>query len=136
MKRTALLNRHLSALVASLGHLDEIIIADAGLPVPDGVKVIDLAVTAGVPGFRELLAALRSELVIEGAVWAEEASENLSSEMQKELDIWSAETGLGIATSRLSHTDFKQRTKCAKAVIRTGEVTAYANVILISGVAF
>jgi len=136
MKRTALLNRHLSALVASLGHLDEIVIADAGLPVPDGVQVIDLAVTAGVPSFRELLAALRTELVIEGAVWAEEASEHLSSEMQSELDLWSAETGLGIGTSRLSHADFKQRTKFAKAVIRTGEVTPYANIILISGVAF
>ena len=48
MKRTALLNRHLSALVAELGHLDEITVADAGLPVPDGVRVIDLAVVAGL----------------------------------------------------------------------------------------
>ena len=136
MKRTALLNRHLSALVASLGHMDEIVVADAGLPVPEGVKVIDLAVSAGIPSFREVLAALRSELVIEGAVWADEAAEDLSMQMQSELDVWSAETGLTIAASRLPHDDFKLRTGKSKAIIRTGEVTPYANIILISGVAF
>ena len=136
MKRTALLNRHLSALVASLGHLDEIVVADAGLPVPDGVRVIDLAVNPGVPGFHELLTALRSELVIEGAVWAEETSVQLSTLMQSEVDFWASETGKKITVSRLSHEDFKHRTRKARAVIRTGEVTPYANIILISGVAF
>ena len=136
MKRTALLNRHLSSLVASLGHLDEIVVADAGLPVPAGVKVIDLAVTAGVPSFRELLAALKSELVIEGAVWAEEASAELTSLMQHEVASWAEETGKAITVSRLSHEAFKHRTQTARAVIRTGEVTPYANIILISGVAF
>ena len=136
MKRTALLNRHLSSLVVSLGHLDEIVVADAGLPVPAGVKVIDLAVTAGVPSFRELLTALKSELVIEGAVWAEEASAELTSLMQHEVAAWAEETGKAITVSRLSHDAFKHRTQTARAVIRTGEVTPYANIILISGVAF
>lgn len=136
MKRTALMNRHLSSLVASLGHLDEIVVADAGLPVPAGVKVIDLAVTAGVPSFRELLTALKSELVIEGAVWAEEASAELTSLMQQEVASWAEETGKAITVSRLSHEAFKHRTQTARAVIRTGEVTPYANIILISGVAF
>lgn len=136
MKRTALLNRHLSSLVASLGHLDEIVVADAGLPVPAGVKVIDLAVTAGLPSFRELLTALKSELVIEGAVWAEEASAELTSLMQYEVASWAEETGKAITVSRLSHEAFKHRTQTARAVIRTGEVTPYANIILISGVAF
>ncbi|UES36412.1 D-ribose pyranase [Roseibium aggregatum] len=136
MKRTALLNRHLSSLVASLGHLDEIVVADAGLPVPAGVKVIDLAVTAGVPSFRELLTALKSELVIEGAVWAEEASAELTSLMQHEVAAWAEETGKAITVSRLSHEAFKHRMQTARAVIRTGEVTPYANIILISGVAF
>lgn len=136
MKRTALLNRHLSSLVASLGHLDEIVVADAGLPVPAGVKVIDLAVTAGVPSFRELLTALKSELVIESAVWAEEASADLTSLMQHEVAGWAEETGKAITVSRLTHEAFKHRTQTARAVIRTGEVTPYANIILISGVAF
>ena len=42
MKRTGILNRHLSAATASLGHTDEVVIADAGLPIPDGPTVVDL----------------------------------------------------------------------------------------------
>jgi D-ribose pyranase len=136
MKRTALLNRHLSELVASLGHMDEIIVADAGLPVPQGVRVIDLAVSAGVPGFLDLIKALRSELVIEGAIWAKEASLEVSAMMQKEVDGWSMSTEREIDVSCLTHAEFKQRSAKARAVIRTGEVTPYANIILISGVPF
>lgn len=136
MKRTQLLNRHLSALIASLGHLDEIVIADAGLPVPSGVPVIDLAVSPGVPRFRDVLAALRSELVIEQALWAEEASEMLAGAMQAEVDLWQEQTGKPVDTARLTHEAFKARCASAKAVIRTGETTPYANTILVSGVAF
>jgi len=136
MKRTQLLNRHLSALIASLGHLDEIVVADAGLPVPDGVTVIDLAVSPGVPRLRDVLAALRSELVIEQALWAEEASETLAGVMQAEVNLWRDQTGKPVDTARLPHEAFKQRSASARAVIRTGETTPYANIILVSGVAF
>ncbi|MCK7611769.1 D-ribose pyranase [Roseibium sediminicola] len=136
MKRTQLLNRHLSALVASLGHLDEIVVADAGLPVPDGVQVIDLAVSPGVPRFHDVLDALRSELVIEQAIWAEEASETLAGVMQAEVDFWRDQTGKPVDTSKLPHEAFKQRSASAEAIIRTGETTPYANIILVSGVAF
>ncbi|WP_306142865.1 D-ribose pyranase [Roseibium sp. MMSF_3412] len=136
MKRTSLLNRHLSELTASLGHMDEIIVADAGLPVPKGVGVIDLAVSDGVPGIRDLLKALRSELVIESAAWAEEASVDLSAVMQEEVDLWSRQTARDITTSRLSHAEFKRRSEHVRAIIRTGEFTPYANILLQSGVPF
>ena len=136
MKRTALLNRHLSRLVSELGHLDEIVVGDAGLPVPKDVPVIDLAVTAGVPTLWQVLEAIRSELVIEAAVTAKEADADLDQAFQKLLDGWSMDTGQAIVRDVISHAAFKERSMQAKAVIRTGEVTPYANIILISGVAF
>ncbi|WFE90507.1 D-ribose pyranase [Roseibium porphyridii] len=136
MKRTALLNRHLSELVASLGHLDAIIVADAGLPVPQGVRVIDLAVSEGVPGFQDLLKALRAELVIESAIWAEETSDEMSALMQEEIDQWSLETEQNVTTSRVSHAELKRKSGQVRAIIRTGEFTPYANILLISGVPF
>lgn len=51
MKKSTLLNSELSYLVATLGHTDEITICDAGLPIPDEVTRIDLALTHGVPSF-------------------------------------------------------------------------------------
>ncbi|MEM9633642.1 MAG: D-ribose pyranase [Pseudomonadota bacterium] len=136
MKRTPLLNRHLSRLVASLGHMDEIVVADAGLPVPEGVEIIDLAVSPGIPGFFDVLDALAHELVVEQAIFADEAAPDLTTRLEVKLAHWAAETGKPIEHVRLPHADFKERTRLAKAVIRTGECTPYANVILVSGVPF
>ncbi|MEH6403649.1 MAG: D-ribose pyranase [Sneathiella sp.] len=136
MKRTPLLNRHLSSLIASLGHLDEIIIADAGLPAPKGVDVIDLAIIPGLPAFFDVLRALKSELVIEAAICAEEAGTALVEKMKEEMDDWSEECRQPISFSKVSHLVFKERSVNAKAIIRTGETTPYANLILVSGVSF
>lgn len=136
MKRTPLLNRHLSKLVASLGHMDEIVIADAGLPVPPNVDVIDLAVSPGIPGFFDVVDAISRELIVEQAVFAEEASPELATRIEVKLAHWEAETGKPIEQVRVPHSDFKIRSQRARAVIRTGEVTPYANVILVSSVPF
>ncbi|QDG75892.1 D-ribose pyranase [Labrenzia sp. PHM005] len=136
MKRTPMLNRHMSKLIASLGHMDEIVVADAGLPIPQNVAVLDLAVSPGVPSFFDVLDVLTKELIVEQAVFAEEASPELATEIEVRLAHWAAETGKPIEHSRVSHDDFKTRTKQARAVIRTGECTPYANVILVSGVPF
>jgi D-ribose pyranase len=136
MKRGGNMNRHLSALVASLGHLDEIVIADAGLPIPDGVDVIDLAVSAGVPGFWDVMAAVRSEMVIEAACHAQDAADDLQSKLADTVAAWGQDNDKIVASHSISHDAFKDRTRQAKAIIRTGECTPYCNVILISGVVF
>ncbi|WP_085909394.1 D-ribose pyranase [Kiloniella majae] len=136
MKRRKLLNRHLSALIASLGHFDEIVVTDAGLPAPKGVEVIDLAIIPGLPRFYDVLRALRSELIIEEAIYAREIAPTALQEIKKELDLWASEIEAPIISKEISHEELKQRTAKSKAIIRTGEVTPYANIILVSGVAF
>ncbi|RJE80200.1 D-ribose pyranase [Paracoccus sp. JM45] len=127
MKRTALLHAELSGLVAAMGHGDLIVIGDAGLPVPAGVRCIDLAVTRGVPSVMQVLDAVLSELVVERSSVAQQAAPELVDEF-KARDIGQ----LGF----VSHDDFKQGMASARAVIRTGECTPYANISLWSGVAF
>lgn len=137
MKRTNLLNRHISALIASLGHLDEITIADAGLPSPTGTNVIDLAVTKNVPDFWSVLDSVRSELIVEGYIIAEESPEFVESKLEIEMDIWRQEQNRDLSKhKKLSHSDFKLRTARSKAIIRTGAVIPFCNIILVSGVAF
>ena len=136
MKQGGLLNRHLSALVASLGYLDEIVIADAGLPVPAGVDVIDLAVSRGIPSFWDVVQALRSELIIESAIYATETPGELADKMTGVIGAWGTETGRDVSLSSTPHAVLKERTGQAKAVIRTGEFAPYCNLILVSGVAF
>lgn len=127
MKRTALLNAPLSGIVAAMGHGDLLVIGDAGLPVPPGVPVIDLAVTRGIPGVFDVLDAVLSELVVERAALADEADAALVARF--------AERPVG-ALARIPHEEFKRRMSMARAVVRTGECTPYANICLWSGVAF
>ena len=44
MKKTAVLNSHVSQAISTLGHYDLITINDAGMPIPNDERRIDLAV--------------------------------------------------------------------------------------------
>lgn len=133
VKRQGLLHPELSRVVASLGHGDELVIADAGLPVPAGVLRIDLAFAPGKPPFLEVLGAVLEEMEVESALLAEEIRgvpptaffESVLGHLE-----------LPNSVRYVPHEEFKRETENAKAVVRTGEFTPYANVILRSGVVF
>lgn len=131
MKRYGILNSHISKILADLGHTDYIVIADAGLPVPEGVKKIDLAVKTGLPSFVDVVNAVEEDMVIEKVIMASEI-EHKNPEHAGYLKDKFADKEM----EHVSHEDFKQLTKQAKAVIRTGEIKPYANCILQSGVFF
>jgi D-ribose pyranase len=131
VKKHRLLNQPLSAVIAGMGHLDELVIADAGLPIPPGPQRIDLALTANVPAFLDCLAVVLDELQVERALVAREMLE-VSPEVYREIGRLLGD----VPVETLPHDSFKQRTASAVAVVRTGEFTPYANVILVAGVVF
>lgn len=129
MRRSGLWHPRLAALVAGLGHLDTLVVADPGLPVPGHVETVDLLWARGEPALLPVLTAITAELVVEGAFIAEELTDPALLE--------GIEAGLGaVPLKRTSHADLKARCHAAKAVVRTGEATPYANVILTAGVPF
>ncbi|MEM9392931.1 MAG: D-ribose pyranase [Pseudomonadota bacterium] len=130
MKKTTLLHSELSRVIAEMGHGDLLVIGDAGLPVPKGVLRIDLAVTANVPRFEEVLASVLRELQVETA-WV--ASESDPTWRDRLVD---RHRSLPASLSLESHADFKTRSANAVAVVRTGEMTPYTNIGLVSGVVF
>ncbi|RTZ17676.1 D-ribose pyranase [Vibrio aquaticus] len=139
MKKSTLINSELSYLVATLGHTDEITICDAGLPIPEEVQRIDLALTHGVPSFLETVKVILSESQIEGVIIAEEfatVSPEHHEALINQLNAESEASGKSIAVTYVSHEAFKARTKQSRAVVRTGECTPYANVIFQAGVVF
>jgi len=130
MKKGPLLNIALSQLVASLGHGDMVVIGDAGLPVPPGVPVIDLALTRGVPGFLQTLYTVLEEMQVESHILADELAD-------KNPTIAGAVAALGLpGRAGASHAEFKRLSAGARAIVRTGECTPYANIILVAGVVF
>ncbi len=131
MKKIGIINAPISAVIAELGHLDMLSIADAGLPIPQEVQRIDLALTQGIPGFLDTLRVVLSEMQVEKVIIAEEMKE-ISPELFNEIE------GLisDIPIDFVLHQDFKDLTKSSRAIIRTGEYTPYANIILVSDVVF
>lgn len=129
MKKAGILNRHLSGALAELGHGDGVLVCDAGMPIPDGPRVVDLAFRAGVPSFAEVLDGLLAELVVEGGTAAREvrdanpAAAELLDARFPELDL-------------VSHEKLKELSAGARLVVRTGEARPYANVLLRCGVFF
>jgi len=108
MKKIGVLNRDISEVIAGMGHMDMLVIGDAGLPIPREARRIDLAVKEGVPGFLETVEAIEALI--------------------KMFD--------GVQVENVTHAELKELCKEAVAVVRTGEFTPYANVILVSGVVF
>lgn len=131
MKLGGVLNHHLSMVIAEMGHTDGLTVADAGLPVPPDVDRIDLAVSPGVPSFAQVLTAIASELRVEEIVVAQEAFDSNPDALR------AIETSFpGVPIVSVPHVEFKALTRDTRAVVRTGECSPYANVILRSGVIF
>lgn len=131
MKKNGMLNSHIAKVLADLGHTDTIVVGDVGLPVPSGVPKIDLALTLGTPSFMEVVEAIADDMVVEKIVIAEEMKRENKETLH---DI--QEQFQGCEIEACSHEQFKERTRNAKAVIRTGEAKPYANCILQAGVHF
>ncbi|MCB8745417.1 D-ribose pyranase [Rhodoferax sp. U2-2l] len=132
MKRHLLLHAELSHVIATMGHGDMLVLGDAGLPIPVGPNApqrIDLAVCPGTPGLEDVLRAVLSELQVQSTVIATEA-----------LDVGCAPAWytnqLSLTPKTVSHEEFKKVCGTARAMVRTGECTPYANIILVSGVTF
>ncbi len=131
MKKGQMLNADIMSVISKMGHTDEIVIADAGLPIPDHVTRIDLALISGVPSFLQVLDALLDVFQCESYILANEISKS-NPELEEKIGNRLPDT----TSSYLTHENFKKRCNTAKAVIRTGECTSYANIILQSGVIF
>ena len=131
MKRHGIIHSQLAAVLAGLRHTDVLVIADSGLPVPGGIEVVDLGFVYGTPTFESVLAAVLEEIVVEGSTAAEEiAAANPACHALLVRLLPDAVPCL------VSHVDLKLMIAEARCVVRTGEATPYANVLLRCGVPF
>ncbi|MBC1604249.1 D-ribose pyranase [Listeria rocourtiae] len=129
MKKRGILNSEIAKIIDDLRHTDQIIIGDCGLPVPKNVKQIDISLELGTPSFYTVLEVLLKDIAVEKVILAEEMKQHNMALYQK-MDLLFSDIDW------VTHEEFKQLSKNVKAIIRTGENTPFANIILQSAVAF
>jgi D-ribose pyranase len=129
MNETGVINRAVANAIVKQGHGDLLMVTDAGFAIPLGVEVIDLALEENKPMVLEVLAMLRKNFSVEKIVMADQTLktsptlfENISNAFGKNMPV-----------ETMDHSNLKEMSKTVKTVIRTGDFTAYGNVILVSG---
>lgn len=131
MKKSGIQNAEINSVITSIGHTQYLLIADVGLPIPSGVRCIDLALKSGMPSFMDTLKAVKEELVIESWILASELKTKRPegfSEIENEM--------APLSGRLVPHEQLKELSRQAYAIIRTGETAPYANIVLIAGVNF
>lgn len=131
MKKSGIINAQLIGLIAALGHKDTFMVGDAGMPIPKGVPIVDLALCGGVPTFRQTMDAILAETEIEAYTIAKEIDEK-----NPELLAYIHEKLSHAEEEKIDHVDLKKKSAECRFAVRTGEFTPYPNIILRAGVAF
>lgn len=131
MKKKGILNAQLAGFIAALGHKDLFMVGDAGMPIPKGVPIVDLILTAGVPTFKQTLDAILDETAVEGYILAEEIIKN-NPELYNYIKI----SLPNLNPEFMPHDDLKKFSANVKFAVRTGEFSPYPNIILRAGVVF
>ncbi len=132
MIKEGIFHPQLLRVLGEIRHKDMLIIADAGLPIPKGVERVDLGWKKGSPEYLEVLEEIVKVLAIDEAIFAEEALEVSKDLHEKALEILPK----GLPVSYVPHTQLKEISKDAKAIVLTGEFTGYTNVVLVAGCAY
>lgn len=139
MHKGQLFNSQICQILSKMGHTDQIAIGDAGLPIPDSTFRIDLALTYGIPSFLQTFEIVSEDMQIEKILLAKEiidSNRNIHEQILKRVKYLEEVQKKCIGIMYITHDMLKQQTQQCKAVIRTGECSPYANIILQSGVIF
>jgi D-ribose pyranase len=129
MRETGIVNREISDVLSTLGHMDELIVCDAGFPIPPGVRTVDISLAENKPTVLDALEEIKKHFSVEKLVMAQETKDVSPSKFKAIVKVF----GKDMPVDTMPHSEFKQRSKTVKAVIRTGDFTAYSNVLLVSG---
>lgn len=129
MKEVGMLNGHIDSALGRQGHMDLMMVVDAGFPCPDEVELIDIALSEGVPQILDVLAELRKVHSVEKIVMAQDTQDHNPTYFDKVAKSF----GDNVEIEVIPHTELKERSHNVKTIIRTGDFTAWGNVMLVSG---
>jgi D-ribose pyranase len=123
---TGILNPAINSLVSLVRHTNTLVIADRGFPFWPQVETVDISLVDDIPKVLDVLRAIRSNFVAGRAFMAQEfVAANVRDTC---LEFEQALAGIPLVFE--PHVEFKKRVPQAIGLIRTGDTTPYANLIL------
>ncbi len=128
MRETGTINREISDVLSTMGHTDELIVCDAGFAIPSGVRTVDVSLAENKPTLIETLTELKRHFSVEKLVMADETKNVSPTRFAAILDLF----GMDMPVETIPQALFRRRARRVKAVIRTGDFTAYSNILLVS----
>ena len=126
MLKTGILNPGINSLLSRVRHTNTLVISDRGFPFWPQLETIDISLVDDIPRVLDVLRAIKDNFSV-GRVYA--AAEFLSANTPDITDQLDQEL-LGIPITYEPHIEFKLRVPNAIGLIRTGDTTQYANLIL------
>jgi D-ribose pyranase len=129
MINTGILNPRILSLLARVRHTNTLVISDRGFPFWPQIETVDISIVDDLPTVLQVLAAIRGNFHATQAYMAREFQKNNSAATRATF----AKGLAGVPTKFEPHVQFKKRVPNAIGLIRTGDTTQYANMILISG---
>jgi D-ribose pyranase len=129
MLKSGILNPRLLSLLARVRHTNALVIADRGFPFWPEMETVDISLTEDIPTVLQVVAAVRPIFHIAQAYMAREFRRYNTPAVRAKF----AGGFSGVPIRFEPHIVFKKRVPAAIGLIRTGDSTQYANVILVSG---
>jgi len=126
MLQTGIINPDLLHLLARIRHTNTLVIADWAFPFWPEIETVDISLTKGMPTVLDVLDLLTPVFKV-GRIW--QADEFVTSNPAETVERFAKSFGK-IPVTREAHVDFKHRVPNAIGLIRTGDPTAYGNIIL------
>jgi D-ribose pyranase len=126
MLKNGILNPQVASLLARVRHTNSLVIADRGFPCWPGVETVDISLVDNVPTVLDVVRAVRANWDAGKAWMAAEFLKSVDARTQSAFE----SVLVGLTLSYEPHCQFKQRVPGAIGIIRTGDATPFANVIL------
>ncbi len=129
MLKTGILNPAIQSLLCRIRHTNTLVISDRGFPFWPQIETVDISLVDDIPRVLDVLKALSSNFAVARVFMAEEF---LSVNQPETL------AAFAIALDRMPttyepHVALKKRVPQAIGLIRTGDTTQYANMVIESG---
>jgi D-ribose pyranase len=129
MKEIGIVNRSIAKIISEQGHHDSLMVVDAGFAIPKEVEVVDISLGENKPKVVEVLNELKKYFSVEKIILAKQTQQTSPTLLKEITKVWNDD----VEKELVEHMELKEMARNVKAVIRTGDFTAFGNVLLVSG---